>query len=324
MKHCPTHAFRFAICLGLILTNVGIAQKKKNDAVTDASKADADFKVQGEYVGKLPLDDGTTKAFGVQVIALGGGKFRAVAYPGGLPGEGWTGKEKHKAEGQTKESVTQFKLPCGEVSIKDEVMTILPNKATFKKVMRKSKTLGMKPPEGAIILFDGKTNNFAPGKTTEDGLLMVPQRSKHVFKKDFTLHIEFRTPYKPYARGQGRGNSGAYIQGRYEVQVLDSFGLEGKRNECGGLYGRKDCDVNACFPPLSWQTYDIDFTVARFDEKGKQTAPAMITVRHNNIVVHDQVKLRGANKNGGTLNLQNHGNPVHYRNIWVLERSAKP
>ncbi|MBW3600671.1 MAG: DUF1080 domain-containing protein, partial [Planctomycetes bacterium] len=138
-----------------------------------------------------------------------------------------------------------------------------------------------------------------------------------------------RLPYQPQDRGQARGNSGVYLQGRYEVQMLDSFGLEGKQNECGGLYSVKDPDVNMCYPPLEWQTYDIDFTAARYDEEGKLTADPRVTVRHNGVVIHDDVELPGERNTtaapvkpgpeGGPVYLQDHGNPVRYRNIWVAE-----
>jgi hypothetical protein len=178
------------------------------------------------------------------------------------------------------------------------------------------------------VLFDGSSpEQFVKGKLAEEGALAGGATSKLEFQ-DFTLHLEFRTPYQPEARGQGRGNSGCYLQGRYEVQILDSFGLAGKNNECGGIYEIRDCDVNMCLPPLAWQTYDIDFVAARFGEDGKKTANARATVKHNGVVVHDNVELprttRASPKQEGPepgpIYLQDHGNPVRYRNIWVVSK----
>jgi hypothetical protein len=139
------------------------------------------------------------------------------------------------------------------------------------------------------------------------------------------LHIEFRTPFMPAARGQGRGNSGVYIQGRYECQVLDSFGLEGEDNECGGIYSISKPAVNMCFPPLSWQTYDIDFVAARYDGQGNKTKNARVTIKHNGVVIHKDLELThgtpGRHPEGPepeSIFLQDHGNPVVFRNIWVV------
>jgi hypothetical protein len=144
---------------------------------------------------------------------------------------------------------------------------------------------------------------------------------------DHSLHLEFRTPFMPKSRGQARGNSGMYVQSRYEVQVLDSFGLEGKDNECGGIYSISEPKVNMCFPPLSWQTYDYDFAAARYDADGKKVENARITLKHNGVVIFDDLELEhgtpgryeeGPEKQG--LFLQDHGNPVAFRNIWVVEK----
>ncbi|MEX2216012.1 MAG: DUF1080 domain-containing protein [Phycisphaeraceae bacterium] len=302
----------------------------------DPQKAmeDADFLIQGEYAGES-VGDETTK-LGAQIIALSNGKFQGVGYTGGLPGDGWTkaGEKPMRSEGTLKDGEILFVGQEHNAVLKDGVITVS-DKTTgklfgkLKKITRESPTMGARPPKGAVILFDGKINDFKEGdkKVTKDGLLMQGITSKTTFT-DFTLHAEFRIPFQPGARGQGRGNSGIYMQGRFETQMLDSFGLEGKNNECGGLYTIKDPDVNMCFPPLAWQTYDIDFTAARFDSEGKKTANAKITVKHNGVVVHQDVELPkkttaapvDEGPQPGPIYLQDHGNPVRYRNIWVLPK----
>ena len=110
--------------------------------------------------------------------------------------------------------------------------------------------------------------------------------------------------------------------------MLDSFGLAGKHNECGGIYSIKDPDLNMCFPPLQWQTYDIDFTAAKYDKDGKKTANARITVRHNGVLIHDNVELPkrttasplAEGPEPGFLHLQDHSNPLRFRNIWVVKK----
>jgi hypothetical protein len=127
-----------------------------------------------------------------------------------------------------------------------------------------SPTLGRKPPEGAVILFDGSSaETFEGGRLSEDKLLMQGCTSKQKLGSG-ELHLEFLLPFMPNARGQGRGNSGVYLQSRYEVQVLDSFGLSGEQNECGGIYSIAKPKLNMCFPPLSWQTYDVRVSGSNF------------------------------------------------------------
>lgn len=318
-----------------ICTSALLAQEKKTEskdrlAFTDPAKAGTDFGLQGEYAGEI--GDGTDKhKAGVQIIALGDGKFRAVGYPGGLPGDGGKKDKKFSAEGSLKDGAVEFSSDMGQGTLKDGVLVVRhegKEVGTLKKVERKSPTLGAKPPRGAVVLFDGSSADaFAGGKVTEDKLLQQGVTSKQKFQ-DCTLHLEFQLSYMPFARGQGRANSGCYLQGRYEVQILDSFGLEGKNNECGGIYSIKDPDLNMCFPPLSWQTYDIDYTAAKYDESGKKTKNARMTVKHNGVVIHDDVELPKSTtaapvqegKDPGPVYLQDHGNPIRFRNIWVVEK----
>ena len=156
---------------------------------------------------------------------------------------------------------------------------------------------------------------------TEDGLLMEGADVRPMFQ-DFNLHLEFMLPYMPAARDQGRANSGVYLQSRYEVQILDSFAMEPRNNGCGGLYRFREPDVNMCFPPLVWQTYDVVFTAPRWAADGKKLKCARISVWHNGVKIHRDLEL--SNKTGAgkpeeptllPIRLQNHGNPVRFRNI---------
>jgi hypothetical protein len=145
--------------------------------------------------------------------------------------------------------------------------------------------------------------------------------------KDFKLHLEFRTPFMPAARGQSRGNSGVYLQGRYEVQILDSYGLKGRHNASGGIYEIGTPLVNMCAPPLQWQSYDITFRAPRFDAAGKKVDDAQINVVHNGVTIHENltvprptaVALDNNVREPGGIYLQDHGNEVQYRNIWLVE-----
>jgi hypothetical protein len=322
----------------LVMTVHAIAADDNSAAFTDPEKAGIDFKLQGEYIGELDNTDNSKGKLAIQVIALGDGKFRAVAYLGGLPGDGWSrGGEKHSGEGVEQNGEVRFKPENADVS--DDAIAILRDgkiivqhgqrtTAELKKVVRESPTLGERPPKGAIVLFDGSnTNEWEDAELVEKNLLGATNASSKKKFGDHSLHIEFRTPFMPLARGQGRGNSGVYIQGRYECQVLDSFGLEGEDNECGGIYSIAKPAVNMCFPPLAWQTYDIDFTAARYDEGGKKTKNARVTIKQNGVVIHDDLELPqgtpGHNPEGAepdSVFLQNHGNPVAFRNVWVVEK----
>ena len=322
----PLGIYVFALSI-VAATSPSLAQGPQ---IADPADVDKDYEIQGEYVGEVA--EGSVKV-GVQVIALGNGKFQSAGYVGGLPGAGWTGEERHLSKGERQDGVVRLDGDQAVGIVEDGVLKINDLSGNplgeLKPVIRSVKSMGAKPPEGAKVLAsvdDWEGAGRGEAKMT-DGLLHQGANSKERFQ-NCHVHIEFRLPYAPQRRGQARGNSGIYLQGRYEVQMLDSFGLEGKHNECGGIYEIRDPDVNMCLPPLQWQVYDIDFTAAKFDAQGNKTNNARITVRHNDVVIHKDVELPRATraaplKEGpepGFIHLQDHGNPVRYRNIWVVEK----
>lgn len=310
-------------------------KKRERVAIADPSKAaaDPDFAIQGEYVGAGP---GETKV-AAQVVARGLGEFVVKAYHGGLPGDGADMKDVMTGTAATKDGKVTATIKHGAdtatavIGSGEMKVAVAGHTFTLKKVERKSPTLGAKAPAGAVVLFGapGDEKNWAGGnlvKLPDGEFLGVGVKTKQAFGA-FQAHIEFRLPWMPNSTGQGRGNSGVYLQDRYECQVLDSFGLSGENNECGGIYTQHKPRVNMCLPPLAWQTYDMDFTPAVFGADGKKTANARATIRHNGVVIHDDVEFPkecpGGQKEApapGVFQFQNHGDPVVFRNVWVVER----
>jgi hypothetical protein len=319
------------LLLMTLMVGASLRGADENPAYSDPEKAGVDFKIQGEYEG---VTDADGARWGAQIIALGDGKFRSVGYQGGLPGNGFQpGSEIHTADGKLENNTAVFESDNFIARVDGKTLTIETfdgeEIGTLKRADRKSPTLGAKPPQGATVLFDGtNVDHWNNGRLTEEQFLAASNTETKQTFGDHTLHLEFRTPFMPKARGQGRGNSGVYVQSRYEVQVLDSFGLPPRDNECGGIYSISEPKLNMCFPPLSWQTYDIDFKTARFDDGGKKTANARVTIRLNGVVIHDDIELPHATPGRVTtetaeeapLFLQDHGNPVVFRNIWVVEK----
>jgi hypothetical protein len=217
----------------------------------------------------------------------------------------------------------------------------------LKRFVLEPPSMGAAPPEGAIVLFDGsgfeEWERFPRGKSwdiLEGGVLQAnPDIGYIVSKRDFTackLHIEFRIPFLPEERGQERGNSGLFLQRFYEVQILDSYGLPGYWNDCGAIYQISAPHVNMCLPPLQWQTYDIEFHGARYDEAGSITENARMTVIHNGVPVQKDIEMtRGTSGDAKKppvappnrpepIRLQAHKNHVQFRNIWVVDLSDQP
>lgn len=197
-----------------------------------------------------------------------------------------------------------------------------------------------RPPHGATVLFDGKNADQwiqldgSPVKwqVQAGDLVVVPGTGNIVTREkfgDYRLHLEFNIPLMPNATGQGRGNSGVYNQGLYEVQVLDSYNNPTyKAGGCGAIYGQRDPDHNMSLPPGQWQSYDIWFRAPHFDDTGRVTELPRITVVWNGVTVHHNVTIHGPTLAGmgsamlpsGPLMLQDHGAPVRYRNIWIQPR----
>jgi len=190
-------------------------------------------------------------------------------------------------------------------------------------------------PDDAIMLFSGSdfshwtTESGKPigWKLIGDTMKISPRSGSIITKRDFTdfkMHLEFKTPQMaPDVTGQARGNSGVYIQRRYELQILDSFGEPPRNNECASMYKTKAPDKNVCRMPQQWQSYDIIFHAAKFNGNSKKES-ARISVWHNGVLVHDNYELpnkTGAGKpegpNPGPILLQDHGNEVSFRNIWI-------
>ncbi|MCA9069507.1 MAG: DUF1080 domain-containing protein, partial [Planctomycetaceae bacterium] len=329
--------FSFVMTLALSLGVVGtplFAQNPKS-AVTDLKNVDEDFAFQGEYSGGV-VENGPqgwrSQKYGLQVVAQGGGEFIAKLYVGGLPGSGWDRENRLSLAGMREGDTVVLAGESLQVLVKDGKAQLASAErqlvGQMNKVHRQSPTLGKKPPHNAVVLFDGKESEYLKGaRITEDGLL---QEGVELTKlaQDFHLHLEFRLPYMPYARGQGRANSGVYLHKRYEVQVLDSFGLDGAFNEAGSLYREHKPLLNMVLPPLEWQTYDIAFQAPRFDAEGNKTQNAELTVLLNGVPVQKNLDLATATGGGKRvgegpkplpINLQNHGNPVRFRNIWMVD-----
>lgn len=197
------------------------------------------------------------------------------------------------------------------------------------------------PPSDAIVLFDGKdlsqwigTDGKAPRWKVEDGAMTVVKgagdiRTRQTFG-NIQLHIEWRAPAVIEGEGQDRGNSGIFFQERYELQVLDSYNNRTYSNgQAGAIYKQSIPLVNASRKPGEWQTFDVVYMAPVFNDDGTLRTPATITVFHNGVLIQNHTRIQGTTEfigspkivphGKGSIKLQDHGNPVSYRNIWVRE-----
>lgn len=286
----------------------------------------------GEYEGTL-TPGGSAKAC---VFGSGADTCKVVVQPVDKQGADGRVELIGKVEGEKKLVISGDEWTG---TLEDQKLILQKGQTKFegKFTVRKSPTEGQKPPKDAIIILpfeEGKETNLDAltnknWKILPDGSVQVSTGDNRTTKEfsSFQLHLEFMTPYIPTATGQGRGNSGVFLMDRYEIQVLDSFGLVPQNNDCSAVYTIQPPLTNACLPPLRWQTYDITFHGPQFDESGKVAKRPTVTVLQNGIKVHDNYEIphptgsakKMAEVKAAPIRLQDHNNPVKYRNIWLVE-----
>jgi hypothetical protein len=302
----------------------------------------------GEYEGTFQADQSQTTKAVAKVIAEGPGYYRVVLQAEPLsPGDHAAQFEIYGV--QQGNRVNLFGRSNAEQwhgRISGEKLVADPGYygmgIELKKTNPKSPNEGLQPPAGAVVLIpfaSGKapdTSAWKGGswKPQEDGSLQCDPGKGSIYTKqefgDMKLHLEFWLPLMADSFGQGRANSGVIINNLYEVQVLDSFGLVPSMGDCGAIYSQARPRVNASFPPEHWQTYDITFRAPRMNADGTVKEKARVTVELNGVKIQDNVAIEGAtaghepgkppaNAATGSLQLQDHGNRVRYRNVWLVE-----
>lgn len=298
------------------------------------------FSHQGEYTGQVILGDGDTAEVGLQVAIYAQNEVRARAYHGGLPGqEEFSGESGQALSGKTDGERLEL-TGDGPFSFHSNVdgFTVLnkngEKRGHLKRIHRKSRTSGLKAPREGKVLFDGSNLSYWQNASISSKGLLKPGASTSEKYGDMRLHLEAKIGFIPESEGQHRGNSGIYIQNRYEVQILDSFAMKATPDGNSSLYLVSTPMKNMSFPPLSWQAYDVFFRAPRFDSDGQKIENARVTVYLNGALVQDDVELKkGTGSRGrleevsrGMLVLQakTHTGPVRFRNVWLVEESYSP
>lgn len=311
------------------------AEPVKNVVLTSIPENDPEYALLGEFVGPISVGENKYEPLGLQIRPIGGDNYEALQYRGGLPGQKTFKPGAIQLIGRRSGDFVVMSGGPWAIFVEDDHCLLIDCEGEqvgrLERITRESPTLGAQPPKDAIVLFDGtNTDQFSSGEMTADGLLMAGADLKPMFQ-DFNMHVEFRLPYMPAATGQARGNSGLYLQSRYELQILDSFAEEPTFNGAGSLYRTRAPDVNMCLPPLQWQTYDVEFTAPRWAADGSKVRNARVTAWLNGVKVQNNFDL--PNKTGAgqeeaptllPIRFQNHKDPVRFRNIWLIDRGLMP
>ena len=270
----------------------------------------------GYQLRPLPMQDGEAR-------------YEMLNFMGGLPGQGWIGAAPNAAATWVGDEPFVARKDYSP----DELDAFL---ARMMKVIRISPTMHAEPPDGAVVLFDATTPesaeeslaNWDDGAELLDGYLKAGTETRMTHGSG-RLHLEYRIPLQIEKLGTWRGNSGVYFQNRYEIQVLDSFGDVIRDNGSGSIYRVHTPSQNLSLPPGQWQTLDVGFTAASYDGDGPdatKTAPAKLTVTYNGVPLFDEAEVPGTTGGAkldespaeGALYLQDHGDPVVYRNVWFV------
>jgi hypothetical protein len=326
---------RFVICVTLV-------------GMLVSSRIWAEDLFMGEYAGSYHADRSQSTKATAKVIAEGLGYYRVVLQAEPLtPGEPTAQFEIYGVQQGTRVNLFgRANTAEWHGRLADDKLVADPGYygmgAELTKTIRKSPAEGLQPPSAAVVLLP-----FAPGKAPDtsawkggswkpqdDGSLQCDPGKGSIMTRqsfgDMKLHLEFWLPLMADSFGQGRANSGVIINNLYEIQVLDSFGLVPSMGDCGSIYDQARPRVSASLPPERWQTYDINFRAPRMNPDGTVKEKARVTVELNGVKVQDNVAIEGAtaghepgkppaNVAAGPLQLQDHGNRVRYRNVWLVE-----
>lgn len=308
-----------------------------NDPLADEHSQDEhaiteeDFQWVGEYVGRVATSDDEQTIMGLQLRCTGINRFEGRLFQGGLPGQpGFEESSKRILIGFRKEqtlvlSGAEFAIfadfDSSRVINQDGIQL-----GELTRVSRQSPTLGAAAPDHALIILSEESDSIVNVQRDANGYLKVGSTFE-ILVSDFDLHFEFLIPFQPSRLGQQRGNSGLYLQSRYECQILDSFAIDTEINGLGALYQQKPPAVNAALPPRVWQTYDVRFTAPRFRVDGEKLSNARVSAWVNGVLVQDDIEILRPTGNGKAEGsnplptyLQNHGDPVVFRNVWLVDR----